>query len=45
MDQTTREIRLTNWTAIIEQCQARPTDQTAKQWLVENNIPEKQYNY
>lgn len=45
MDQTTHEIRLANWTAIIEQCQARPTDQTAKQWLAENNIPEKQYYY
>ena len=45
MDQTTHEIRLTNRTAIIEQCQARPTDQTAKQWLAENNIPEKQYYY
>ena len=45
MDQTTHEIRLANWTAIIEQCQARPTDQTAKQWLAENNISEKQYYY
>lgn len=45
MDQTTHEIRLANWKAIVEQCQARPKGQTAKQWLVENDIPEKRYYY
>ena len=45
MDQTTHEIRLANWTNIIEQCQSRPTNQKAKQWLAENNISEKQYYY
>ena len=45
MDQTTHEIRLANWKAIIDQCLARPKDQTARQWLAENNISEKQYYY
>lgn len=45
MDQTTHEVRLANWQPIIEQCQARPKGQTARQWLAENNIPEKQYYY
>ena len=45
MDQTTHDIRLANWKAIIEQCQARPQGQSAKQWLAENGISEKQYYY
>ena len=45
MDQTTHEVRLANWKTIIEQCQERPKGQTARQWLAENNIPEKQYYY
>ena len=45
MDQTTHEVRLANWKAIIEQCQARPKGQTAKQWMVENDISDKQYYY
>ena len=45
MDQTTHEVRMANWKAIIEQCQARPKGKTAKQWLAENDIPEKQYYY
>ena len=45
MDQTTHEVRLANWKVIIEQCQARPKGQTAKQWMVENDISDKQYYY
>ena len=45
MDQSTHEVRLANWKTIIEQCQARPKDQTARQWLAENDVPEKQYYY
>ena len=45
MDQTTHEVRLASWKAIIEQCQARPEGQSAKQWLAENNVSEKQYYY
>ena len=45
MDQTTHELRLSNWKAIIDSCQVRPDGQTARQWLTENNVPEKQYCY
>lgn len=45
MDQTTHELRLSNWKTIIDSCQARPDGQTARQWLTENNVPEKQYYY
>ena len=45
MDQTTHEVRLANWKAIIERCQARPKGQTAKDWMVENDISDKQYYY
>ena len=45
MDQTTHEMRLANWKSIIEQCQSRPEGMSAKQWLRDNEIPEKQYYY
>ena len=45
MDQTTHEMRLANWKSIIEQCQSRPDGMSAKQWLRDNEIPEKQYYY
>ena len=45
MDQITHEVRLANWKAIIEQCQARPKGQTAKDWMAENDISDKQYYY
>ena len=45
MDQITHEVRLANWKAIIEQCQARLKGQTAKDWMVENDISDKQYYY
>ena len=45
MDQITHEVRLANWKSVIEQCQARPEGQTAKQWLSERGISEKNYYY
>ena len=45
MDQITHEVRLANWKPIIEQCQARPEGQTAKQWLSKRGISEKNYYY
>ena len=41
MDKSTHEIRLTNWKEIIEQCQSRPKEQTAKQQLEEHDISDK----
>ena len=45
MDKTTHEVRLAHWKQIVEQCQARPKGQTAKQWLAENGISDKSYYY
>ena len=45
MDKITHEIRIANWKSVIEQCQARPKGQSAKQWLADNGIPEKNYYY
>ena len=45
MDQSTHEVRLANWKAVIEQCQTRPKGQTAKQWLDTNGISSKKYYY
>ena len=45
MDRSTHEVRLANWKAVIEQWQARPEGQSARQWLAANNIPEKKYYY
>lgn len=45
MDKTTHEVRNANWRSIIKQCQARPEGQSAKQWLADNGIPEKNYYY
>ena len=33
MDRITHQVRLANWTKIIEQCNNRPAGTTAKQWL------------
>lgn len=41
MDQITHRVRAEEWKAIIEQCQARPEGQTAKQWLADNGISDK----
>lgn len=45
MDKTTHAVRLSNWRTIISNCQARPQGQSAKQWLSENGISDKQYYY
>ena len=41
MDQSTHDVRRTNWLNIIEQCQQRPENMTVKQWLADNGIKEK----
>lgn len=45
MDQITHDVRLANWKKVIEECQARPERQSAKQWLTEHGISEKSYYY
>ena len=45
MDQLTHNVRRTNWLNIITECQQRPADVTAKQWLSDNGIKEKAYYY
>lgn len=45
MDQSTHDVRRTNWLNIIKQCQDRPAGMSAKQWLAENDIKEKAYYY
>lgn len=45
MDQSTHEVRLSHWRAIIEQCQQRPEGQTIGAWLKERDISDKQYYY
>ena len=43
MDKCTHEVRLQYWKNIIQQCQARPHGQSAKQWMAENGIREQSY--
>ena len=45
MDKITHEVRLSNWKAVIEQCQSRPKGQTIACWCEENGIGVKQYYY
>ncbi|MDO4649728.1 MAG: IS66 family insertion sequence element accessory protein TnpB [Eubacteriales bacterium] len=45
MDPTTMEVRKAQWAQIINACQARPVGTTVKQWLLDNEIPEKRYYY
>ena len=45
MDQSTHNVRRANWLNIINQCQNRPSDVSAKQWLADNGIKEKAYYY
>ena len=45
MDRITHQVRLANWTKIVEQCNNRPAGTTAKQWLSENGISNKSYYY
>ena len=43
MDNSTFEVRLSNWRSIIEESEHRPQNVTKKQWLQDHHIPEKQY--
>ena len=45
MDQSTHDVRRTNWLNIVNECQQRPTNMTVKQWLANNGIKEKSYYY
>ena len=45
MDRITHQVRLANWTKIIEQCNNRPAGTSAKQWLHDNGISDKSYYY
>lgn len=45
MDHITHEMRMANWKPIVDACHARPEGQSAKQWLAQNNINEKQFYY
>lgn len=45
MDQSTHDVRRTNWLGIITECQQRPSSVSAKQWLADNGIKEKTYYY
>ena len=45
MDKSTHEVRIEQWMTIIRQCQSRPEGQSAKAWLAENGVNEKQYYY
>lgn len=45
MDKCTHEVRLAQWTRIIQQCQNRPKGQPACQWLKENGVNSKSYYY
>ena len=45
MDKITHEVRLSQWKAIIKQCQARPKGVSARKWMEDNGIKSKQYYY
>ena len=45
MDQSTHDVRRTNWLNIVNQCQERPGDVSARQWFADNGINEKAYYY
>ena len=45
MDQSTRAVRFARWAAIVQQCQARPENQTISQWFDERGINENTYFY
>lgn len=45
MDQSTHDIRRTNWLNIVNQCQERPANVSVRQWLADNGIKEKAYYY
>ena len=45
MDKGTHDVRYEGWIKIIQECMERPDGMSAKQWLLENNVNEKQYYY
>ncbi len=45
MDQSTHDVRHTNWLNIVTKCQNRPVGMSVKKWLAENDIKEKAYYY
>jgi len=45
MDTSTHLVRLENWKALVESCNARPLGQTKREWLRENGINEKLFYY
>ncbi len=45
MDQITHDVRTVQWAEIVRRCHERPEKQTAKQWLADNDINEKQFYY
>lgn len=45
MDQLTHDVRRRQWLGIVSACQSRPEGITVKQWLIDNNIPNKAYYY
>lgn len=45
MDQISHTIRNSRWKDIILQCQNRPAEMSAKQWMIENQVSEKSYYY
>ena len=45
MDQSTHDVRRTNWLNSVTQCQNRPAGMSVKKWLAENDIKEKAYYY
>ena len=45
MDQSTHDVRRAGWLGIITECQQRPANVSAKQWLADNGINEKAYYY
>lgn len=43
MNQSTHDVEHTSWLNIITECQQRPADVSAKQWLADNGVKEKAY--
>ena len=45
MDYGSHYYRRAHWVKIVQACQNRPSDITAKQWLKDNGISDKSYYY
>ena len=43
MDEITHEVCLANWKKIISQCENQKEGISAKQWMLNNNIPRDHY--